>query len=649
MLPKLFADIEKNSDCKLKKFVNARDVSNLGAFVCGTVIDLEFSVTRALGARGVVMRIARDGCADTDIPLEFSGSDGVHDIYTLSIDTDKLCKNDGYGLFYYELLLLRGYNTLFTDTYNNFDFELAEREGSRFRLLVFERDYKLPTSFGAGVMYHVFVDRFYRGSGDYGISCRDDAVMNPDWEGGIPQYAKIAGEALKNNEFFGGTLYGVAEKLDYLNSLGVKTIYLSPIFEAYSNHKYDTGNYLKVDEMFGGDDAFSYLLSRAKEYGMGIILDGVFNHTGDDSLYFNKRGRYGDGGAYNDECSPYRNWYFFKTWPNQYESWWGIEILPKLNHENESCRALITGPGGVIEKYTRMGIAGWRLDVADELSDTILDEIRAVAKRESGGEAVIIGEVWENACDKISYGNRRRYLSGRQLDSVMNYPLKNAIVSFCQFGDAEMLYNTLTEIYASYPREVSNRLMNLLGTHDTERILTVLGSDFCDLEGTNDELSVRRLDKEKRKIAVSLLKIAAAIQYTVYGIPSVYYGDEVGLEGFHDPFCRMPFPWHEVDEGYRADILGFYRKLGEIRRDNPVLSNGDFTIIRHTESSVVYARENSESMILVVANRGERFELDLSDGHTYIDLFTDEEHSGSITVDADSVVILKMKAEGEGL
>ena len=641
MLPKLFADIEKNSDYKLKKFVNARDVSNLGAFACGTVIDFEFSVTRVLGARGVVMRIARDGYADSDIPLEFSGSDGVHDIYTVSIDTAKLCGNDGYGLFYYEFLLLRGYNTLFTDTYNNFDFDLNEREGGRFRLLVFEKEYKLPTSFGAGVMYHVFVDRFYRGCSDHGISCREDAVMNPDWEFGIPQYAKIAGEPLKNNEFFGGTLYGVAEKLDYLKELGVKTIYLSPIFEAYSNHKYDTGNYLCVDEMFGGDAAFEALLEKAKEYGMGIILDGVFNHTGDDSLYFNKRGKYGDGGAYNDANSPYRNWYFFKNWPNQYESWWGIEILPKLNHENESCRALITGSGGVIEKYTKMGIAGWRLDVADELCDTVLDEIRAVAKRESQGEAVIIGEVWENAVDKIAYGNRRRYLSGRQLDSVMNYPLKNAIVSFCQFGDAEMLYNTLTEIYASYPREVSNRLMNLLGTHDTERILTVLGSDFCDLEGTNDELAHRRLDAEKRERAIALLKIASAIQYTVYGIPSVYYGDEVGLEGFHDPFCRMPFPWHEIDGGYRAEILSHYRRLGEIRRENDCLVDGDFYIVKHTESSVIYARENESSIILVIANRGEGFSFELPDDGVYVDLLTGVEHKGCVWVPSDSVIILK--------
>ncbi len=642
MLPKLFADIEKNSDLKIKKFVCDEDASNLGAFPCGTEIDFEFSVSRALGARGVVMRIAPDGCADIDMPLEFSGSDGVHDIYTLRLDTKAICGDCGYGLFYYEFLLLRGYNTLFTRTHNNYDVEISERGGQRFRLLVFEADFKTPDSFGKGVMYHAFVDRFYRGEDERvrDIVCRDDAVMNSDWQCGIPQYADRVGDPLKNNEFFGGTLYGIAEKLDYLESLSVKTIYLSPIFEAYSNHKYDTGNYLAVDKMFGGDKAFEYLLEKAKEKGIGIILDGVFNHTGDDSLYFNKCGKYGRGGAYNDESSPYRNWYFFKNWPNQYESWWGIDILPKLNHENESCRALITGEGGVIEKYTKMGIAGWRLDVADELNDKILDEIRLVAKRESYGEAVIIGEVWENACDKVAYGNRRRYFSGRQLDSVMNYPLKNAIVSFCQFGDAEMLYNTLIEIYASYPKQVSMKLMNVLGTHDTDRIITVLGSDLSDFEGSNAELSRRRLCEEKLTRAISRLKIAAALQYTAYGIPSLYYGDEVGLEGYHDPFCRMPFPWHEICDGYRAELLSYYRRLGEIRRNNSALTDGDFYVIKHTESSIVYARENACGLIIVVANRGESYTIDIPDGEIYTDLLTGKEYSGRIEVPSDSVMIL---------
>ncbi len=642
MLPKLFCDIEKNSDCKIKKFVSDTDASNLGAFPCGALIDFELSVSRTLGARGVVIRIAPDGQADTDIPLEFSGSDGEHDIYSIRLDTEKLCRGNGYGLFYYEFLLLRGYNTLFTVTHNNLDFELCERSGNRFRLLVHERDFAPPEDFGRGVMYHIFVDRFYRGEGEdvEKICCRDDAVMDTDWYGGIPPFVEKMGERLENNVFFGGTLWGIAQKLDYLKSLSVKTIYLSPIFEAYSNHKYDTGNYFKIDEMFGGEEAFSHLLDKAREYGIGIVLDGVFNHTGDNSIYFDKYGKYGAGGAYNDASSPYKDWYYFKKWPESYESWWGIDILPKLNYENDDCRAMISGAGGVIEKYTKMGIAGWRLDVADELPSSLLDEIRTVAKRESSGSAVIIGEVWENAADKVSYGERRRYFSGRQLDSVMNYPLRNAITAFCQFGDADSLYNTLTEIYASYPPEVSKRLMNLLGTHDTERILTVLGSDFEDFEGTNAELSRRKLTDEKREQAIGLLKIASAIQYTVYGIPSLYYGDEAGAEGYHDPFCRMPFPWNKLGEDYRADILEHYKRLGRIREENSALIDGDFSIVKHTDSCVVYVRESKDNRIIVVANRGDGISLDLPSGK-YTNLLTDNMYDGAIDVPSCSVMILR--------
>ena len=643
MLPKLFTQIDENADCIIKKFVGDRDVSIFGAFACGSVISFEVSVSRMLGARGLTMRICRDGMSDSDMSFEFSGSDGVHDIYTLSLDTEKICAGEGFGLFYYSILLLRGGNTLFTDSINNFDFNLSEREGQKFRLLVYESDYKTPDSFGSGVMYHIFVDRFYRGHGEDvdKIVCRDDAVMNNNWNGGIPQYAKIQGQALKNNEFFGGTLYGVAQKLDYLVSLGVKTIYLSPIFEAYSNHKYDTANYFAVDSMFGGDAALDNLISLAKEKGIGIILDGVFNHTGDNSVYFNRYGKYDSVGAYNSEDSEYRNWYTFKSWPDSYESWWGIEILPKLNHEDDGCREMITGEGGVIQRYLERGIAGWRLDVADELSNRVLDEIRAGTKKENP-EAVIIGEVWENACDKIAYGKRRRYFSGRQLDSVMNYPLKNAIIAFCQYGDGEMLYNTLTEIYASYPKCVSDKLMNLLGTHDTERIITMLGSDIWELDGTNDELVTKRLSFDKREYAIELLKIAAAIQYTVYGIPSVFYGDEVGLEGYHDPFCRMPYPWDDIEGTDREGIRDYYTLLGKIRNENKAFDGGEFYVIRKDESSLIYAREKEDNLIIVAVNRGKSFSFDIPPSDTYTNLLTGKVYTGAVRIPADTAMIFKV-------
>ena len=643
MLPKFYQETESTGTVQIRKFINAEDVSHLGAFPCGSVIDIEVTVSHRYGASGVVLRICKDGECDLDIPLDFCRSDNREDVYYCTVDTAKLCGDEDQGLFYYEFLFLRGLNTLFTDTWNNFDFDLNEKAGSRFRMLVYEKDFKTPDGFGKGVMYQIFTDRFFRGESDEAknIAIRADAELNQDWENGVPQYQQYPGQPLKNNMFFGGNLWGVAEKLDYLSSLGVTYIYLCPIFDAYSNHKYDTADYERVDAMFGGDEAFDNLVARAREKGIGIILDGVFNHTGDDSVYFNRYKKYGDGGAYNDPDSPYRSWFNFRNYPNEYESWWGIEILPKLNHENKDCRHYFTGEGGIIQKYIDRGIAGWRLDVADELSDEFLDELRARAKSASDGEAIIIGEVWENAADKVAYGKRRRYFRGSQLDSVMNYPVKNAIISFCQWGDEETLYNTLTEIYSSYPTCVSHKLMNIIGTHDTDRILTVLGRDAEDELLDNSAKSTKRLSRDQLDHGVEMLKIAAALQFTVYGIPSVYYGDEIGMEGYGDPFCRMPFPWHKMDEPHRAELLEYYRALGKIRKSEKAFDGGRFYTVHHENGAIAYVREKEDSRVITVANRGADFVFAIPSSSTYVDLISGEKYNGEMTVRADSVMILK--------
>lgn len=643
MLPRLYFENDRDCDVQIHKFAGDKDVSDLGALPYGTKVNIELAVSRRIGASGAVLRICRDGEGDLDIPLEFCRTDNLSDVFCLSLDTEELCGDTGEGLFYYEFLLLRGTHTLFTDSYNNKDFHLEEKPGVRFRLLVYEKDFTTPEAFGRGVMYQIFTDRFFKGESDEArsIEVKDGAILNNDWAKGIPQFAEYAGAPLKNNMFFGGNLWGVAEKLDYLESLGVTYIYLCPVFEAYSNHKYDTANYERVDPMFGGDEALDNLIARAKERGIGIILDGVFNHTGDDSLYFDRYSNFGGKGAYSDPESPYRSWFHFKNYPEQYESWWGIDILPKLNQENEACRRYFTGEGGIIQKYIDKGIAGWRLDVADELPDEFLDELRSSAKKASDGGAVIIGEVWENAADKVAYGKRRRYFRGRQLDSVMNYPLKNAIVSFCHWGDGETLYNTLTEIYSSYPTCVSHKLMNLLGTHDTERILTSLGRDEEDEFLENAKKAKKKLTKSQRENAIELLKIAAALQFTAYGIPSVYYGDEIGLEGYGDPFCRMPMPWQDMGEKYRAELLEYYQTLGMIRREEKAFDGGDFYVIGRGESSIVYVREREDSRIIVAANRGKSFDIEVPEGVTYVDLIDGTRYTESVTVEPDRALILK--------
>ena len=629
-------------------------LSGLGAFVRGEVLRLRVRCPRALGAAAIVLRLRPDGGEDTDLPFDYIETDigTCTDCYERTLDTAALCGGKPSGLFYYSLLVVRGADTLFSDSINNVDFRLATHPGNDFRLLIYGEDYTVPAWFGEGVMYHVFVDRFCRGEGavSYPVGERG-STLSDDWDHGIPQYPAYPGAPLKNDLFFGGNLWGVAEKLDYLASLGVKVIYLSPICKAYSNHKYDTGDYTVVDPGFGGEEALDALIEQAAQRGMKIILDGVFNHTGYDSRYFNRYGTYPGVGAYQSPDSPYADWYCFDEWPDEYASWWGIPILPKLNHACPACRRFFTGPDGICARYVRRGIGGWRLDVADELSDDFLDELRTAVKGASDGregeDAVIIGEVWENAADKIAYGHRRRYLQGKQLDSVMNYPVRTGILSFVQSGDADALYHTLVELYASYPRPVSDALMNLLGTHDTVRILTVLGSCPEDYTRTNDELSVARLSPARREEAVRLLKIAAAIQFTVFGIPSVYYGDEVGLEGYHDPFCRMPFPWAELADPLRADLLAYYRALGEIRR-SPAFHGGDFRILSHTAHALAYERvrrlpDGTVDRVLIAANRGKtsaRFRV-RAQGHILLASTAAAYENGRLILPPDSVVILR--------
>ncbi len=572
---------------KIKKTFRMGNASKLGAFPSGEKITFLLEVERRLGSDVPIMRAAADGQSDRDLELHFVSTDGVQDIYELEFDPAWFFGND--GLIYYTFVFRGELGELYTNTYNNVDFSLESRDEARFRMLIYHRDFKTPEWFHGRTMYQIFVDRFCRGEGE--VHYRDYAEINEDWYGGTPQYAAYPGAPVSNTMFFGGNLWGVTEKLPYLASLGVSVLYLNPVFEARSNHKYDIGDYLKIDEGFGGEAAFSALIAKAREYDIKIILDGVFNHTGDDSLYFDRLGNYGSAGKYLD-------WYCRRP-DGEPECWWGIEIMPRLNQKKRECREYFTGNDGVARKYIKSGIGGWRLDVADELCDEFLDEFRAAVKEESGGDAIIIGEVWENAADKVAYGERRRYLRGLQLDSVMNYPLRNGLIEFAKFGEAEGLYNVLTALYASYPREVCDSLMNIIGTHDTERILTVLGGEE-DFGFSNSELADKKMTGIQREKGKKLLMMISAIQYTVYGVPSLYYGDEAGVEGYHDPFCRRPFPWGKEDTA----LLEHYKKLGELRKAHKSLDCGDFDIIAHDVSFIAYERKKDDDRIVVAANRG---------------------------------------------
>ncbi len=565
------------------------------AFEVGDRLIFKAYIPRQLGAISVKLSLINDESkSKREIPLEWDGLDSVYDVYESELSLKEK------GLFFYRVELRSALGDICARKkgyYGEMYFEvLNENSPFDFQLTVSDFKYPAPSWLNGGIIYHVFVDRFCR-KGE--LPVKKNAVLNENWDEGTPEYPEYFGAHLENNTFFGGNLYGVTEKLDYIASLGVNCIYLSPVFEAYSNHKYDTGDYMKIDEMFGGEEAFSELLTKAREKNIGIILDGVFNHTGDDSLYFNKYGNYNSVGAYQSKKSPYYSWYTFESFPDEYKSWWGIKVLPKLNLENEKCRDYFLAENGVIDRYSKMGISGMRLDVADELEDDFIKGIKEAFEKNKK-DAVLYGEVWEDASNKIAYGKRKKYFLGDELDGVMNYPVRRGIIEYIRYGSTEPLRYALCEVIPNCPKRVLDVQMNLLGTHDTERILTALASPSSDGK-TPKELSSYRLPREEYERAVRLLKSAYMILATLPGIPVIFYGDEAGMEGYGDPFNRMPFPWKNINE----DLLSFYRKVGKIRRNEALYKSSDFELLCLDENRLIFRRIGRKYSAVTIINRAQ--------------------------------------------
>ena len=374
-----------------------------------------------------------------------------------------------------------------------------------YQLTVYSADFKTPDWFKGGIMYQIFPDRFYK-SGE--ICVPAGKYLHENWTE-APFFRANENGKILNNDFFGGNLNGIREKLPYLQQLNISVIYLNPIFEAYSNHRYDTGDFLKIDPLLGDCEDFEKLIEEARQCGIKIVLDGVFNHTGADSRYFNRFGHYDEVGAYQSKNSDYYSWYKFTDYPDRYDCWWGIDILPAVN-ELSSFDEFITGEQGVLRTWMRFGLGGFRLDVADELPSCFLQHVRSAIKAENQ-EAILIGEVWEDASDKVSYGERRTYLQGRELDSVMNYPLKDAIIDFILHNDTSFFRSTVMTLLDHYPKQVTDCLMNILGTHDTVRILTAMsGIPAYDKEQMNQI----RLTSEQYRNALDNLKAAVVLQFT---------------------------------------------------------------------------------------------------------------------------------------
>lgn len=587
-----------------------------GACAKGSNVSYTLKVAKFIGLNLAYFVMHKDGENDTRIEMTKDHADERYFYMTCSVKYD----DPGFYWYHFEVETSSGNFTLVRD--DDFNLKMGPG-GNNYLQLVIASESSVAKNFRKGIIYHIFVDRFCR-SGQ--VTARKGLKLIDDWNKPIELEYNEAGERVNFN-CYGGNFQGIIDKLSYLKSLNVGTIYLSPIMEANSNHKYDVADYSKIDSMFGDQELFETLIAKAKRLGMTVIIDGVFNHTGSDSVYFNKNGRYRTVGAYQSPNSKYYSWYTFNKYPDDYSCWWGIKTLPQTE-ENSGFFDYIAGRNGIIEKYMAMGIGGYRLDVVDELTNNFLHAICQAARRVNP-KAMIIGEVWEDASSKISYDERKNYFLGGNLDSVTNYPIKNAILDFVKHGDVKTFVNTINLIKDQYPKAIQNNLMNILDTHDTARALTYLGLD----DGINPKQNIS-LTPEQRDRAKKLLKLATIMQYTVMGIPTVFYGDEAGLEGTGDPYCRATYPWGSED----SDLVEWYKQLGELR-NNPVFANGELDIKYAQDGVVAYERGNGDFKAIIIINRGEKsFEFTLM--RTMSNYFTNEHISGKITVPCDEALVL---------
>ena len=552
-----------------------------GAVKCLTscVFTLRFPVYMQVEQLTLVM--FRPGYKEKHMLLEYySNEDNLYNLYTCTYIPQDL------GLHQYYFSVVIGGTRNFIKREGASAGTLAGTE--LFHLTVYAEELKSVDWLKGGIMYQIFPDRFVRHISD----AEDEAPISPgrtlhiDWNE-TPEWKPDANGKITNSDYYGGNLKGIEEKLPYLYSLGVTCVYLNPIFESHENHRYNTANYERIDPMLGTEADFVSLCEKAGRLGIRIILDGVFSHTGADSIYFNKYGRYGTNkGAYRDPDSPYRNWYSFIHYPNVYESWWGFETLPNVNENNPGYTEYICGENGILQKWLKLGASGWRLDVVDELPDEFIDNLNKAVKA-IGDDKVIYGEVWEDATTKESYGVRRRYLIGGQLDSVMNYPFKECILKYVRSSDASALRDGVMTILERYPKPSADILMNFISTHDVERALTSLAGKEA---GTNDRgwQAATSLSDAEYIYGIALMKCAMVLQFFLPGVPCVYYGDEAGLEGYKDPFNRRTYPWGREN----TDLLKFTRDLAAIRKGCAVFASGDLEFVDVTPEVCVFIRKD---------------------------------------------------------
>lgn len=568
----------------------------IGAVAVGEAVHFRITLARELSCSAAYLVIEQEGVGTQVLDMFWCGMNGNNREWWECHFTPEA---PGLYFYHFEARTCRGRQRLSRGSAG----EAVLSGTNRWQMTVYAREFTTPEWLAGGVMYQIFPDRFASSGAPkeavpQGRTLHSDWYEQPDWRPN--EQGKIT-----NSDFFGGDLKGIQEKLPYLKELGVTCIYCNPLFESHSNHRYDTADYSKIDPLLGTEEDFSSLCAAARELGIRVIIDGVFSHTGSDSVYFNREGRYPTQGAYHSQESPYFSWYSFREWPHSYDCWWNFDTLPNVREMEPSYNEYINGEKGIIRKWLKAGASGWRLDVADELPDQFLDNITAAAKAEKP-DALILGEVWEDASNKTAYGVRRRYLLGDQLDTVMNYPFRDAIFGFLLGADPKEFAEIVESITENYPPQCLNLLMNHIGTHDTERALTVLGGEPAGNRGREWQSS-RCLSPEQRDIGIKRLKLAAFIQYLLPGVPCLYYGDEAGMEGYRDPFNRACYPWGREN----GELLEWYKALGRMRaQQKSILARGQYRTLKAEGNLLAFERfvltEESRDSLILIANRSNR-------------------------------------------
>ena len=476
----------------------------------------------------------------------------------------------------------------------------GEGQAACWQQTVYDDQFSTPEWFGRGVTYQIFPDRFHRTFIPDPAGMLGDRIVHQNWEELMDYLPDEHGE-IRNRDFFGGSLMGIEEKLPYLKELGVRTLYLCPIFESDSNHRYNTGDYDKIDPMLGTEEDFTRLCTKAHALGIRVMLDGVFNHTGNNSRYFNALGAYPSLGAAQSQESPYYPWYNFQEWPHRYDCWWGIHTLPAVNESHpEYIDFIIEGKDAVIRRWLRAGADAWRLDVADELPDEFIARIRRVMMEEKA-ESFLLGEVWEDGSNKIAYSKRRKYLLGRETHGLMNYPFRVSAMDYLRGGDAAAFRDAMETIRENYPRPAFYSCMNMLGTHDNPRILTLLGTFPKEAPHTRTERAHYRMSPEEYHRGCRLLQTGAIILYAFPGSPTIFYGDEAGMEGYEDPFNRGTFPWGHEDRVLQRR----FALLGSLRNNRLSLQKGDIRWLYAQGHGLAFARTLGDEVTIAATNAGD--------------------------------------------